>query len=272
MTRYGFLAVGFCLLLSSAFAQTTAPASGSADRKTELQEKLKSQFKLTKPTADRTDIVKPGSVLVLNKDGLLMCDVQAKAPPTNNYKNGKISMSFGEGWVWAAAAGDTSQIAKRKFVAGEKFWVLDFVVRDDGVVFRFYSDPYNDMRYYGDLAFPFQKKTIPPVDEVMKTIAEVITPQPDDSSASSSGNAPAGSAAAPATQQPQQSLAPIAPPPPPADAPPPQPKTISLGMTRDQVVAIMGQPQKVVNLSTKEIDYYPDMKVVFVKGKVSDVQ
>jgi hypothetical protein len=64
----------------------------------------------------------------------------------------------------------------------------------------------------------------------------------------------------------------IAPPPPPADAAPPPPPTISLGDTKDQVVAALGQPQKVVQLGTKEIDYYPDMKVTFIKGKVTDVQ
>jgi hypothetical protein len=38
------------------------------------------------------------------------------------------------------------------------------------------------------------------------------------------------------------------------------------------VVAILGQPSKVVKLGTKEIYYYPDMKVIFVSGKVTDVQ
>jgi hypothetical protein len=67
-------------------------------------------------------------------------------------------------------------------------------------------------------------------------------------------------------------MAPIAPPPPPADAPPPAPKTIALKQTKDEVVANFGQPTKVVKLGTKEIDYYPDMKVTFVNSKVTDVQ
>lgn len=275
MTRYGFFAVGFCLFLHSAIAQTAAPAQDNGDRKAQLQAKLESQFQRTKITSNRSDIVKAGSVLVLNKDALLMCSVDTNVPPTNNYnsKSGKISMSFSEKLMWGMALNkSTDQVPQRKFVAGEKFWVTDFSVKDEGVVLRFYSDPYKDVRYYGDLAFPFPKHAIPPVDEVMKTIAEAISVQPDDSAAgNSSGNAPgAGSRTRPAPTQ--TSMAPIAPPPPPPDAPPPQPKTIALGMTRDQVVAIMGQPQKVVNLNTKEIDYYSDMKVVFLKGKVSDVQ
>jgi len=57
-----------------------------------------------------------------------------------------------------------------------------------------------------------------------------------------------------------------------ADAPLAPPKTVVLGQTKDQVVAILGQPQKVASVGAKEIDYYTDMKVVFVDGKVMDVQ
>jgi hypothetical protein len=43
-------------------------------------------------------------------------------------------------------------------------------------------------------------------------------------------------------------------------------------MTTDQVQAAMGKPDKIVNLGTKTIYYYKDMKVIFLSGKVSDVQ
>jgi hypothetical protein len=54
--------------------------------------------------------------------------------------------------------------------------------------------------------------------------------------------------------------------------PPTAPKTISVGQTKDEVLAIFGQPQKVVKLATKEMLYYPDMKVTLVEAKVADVQ
>jgi hypothetical protein len=38
------------------------------------------------------------------------------------------------------------------------------------------------------------------------------------------------------------------------------------------VVANLGQPKKIVNLGAKEMYYYPDMKVIFTNGKVTDVQ
>ena len=56
------------------------------------------------------------------------------------------------------------------------------------------------------------------------------------------------------------------------DQPAADPVSIEKGMTPDDVVAAMGQPEKKVTLGTKQIYYYKDMKVIFINGKVSDVQ
>jgi hypothetical protein len=50
------------------------------------------------------------------------------------------------------------------------------------------------------------------------------------------------------------------------------PVAISLGMTPEQVIASKGQPTNKVNFPTKQIYIYPDMKITFVKGKLTDVQ
>jgi hypothetical protein len=54
--------------------------------------------------------------------------------------------------------------------------------------------------------------------------------------------------------------------------PPPEPQQIEKGQTTDQVKASLGTPDKIVNLGTKQIYVYKDLKVTFVNGKVSDVQ
>jgi len=59
---------------------------------------------------------------------------------------------------------------------------------------------------------------------------------------------------------------------PPAEQPPAEPVNIEKGMTPDQVEAAMGKPEKKVTLGSKVIYYYKDMKVIFLSGKVSDVQ
>lgn len=251
---------------------TAAPWLHAQDQKAEIQKKLDAQFTVTKLTADNTDIVTAGSVLVLHKDGLLMFSIDTKVPPTSTYKDGKLSMGFGATLATNLALGqkqpgaNCSNVPQRKFVAGEKFWIVGSAVKDDGVILVAYSDPYSDVRYYGQLRFPFQKHSIPPADDVLKTIAEVVTVQPADNPSGSTTPAPAQDT------QPEKALPPIPPPPPPPDAPPAAPKTIEKGQTKEVVVAILGQPSKVVKLGTKEIYYYPDMKVIFVGGKVTDVQ
>jgi hypothetical protein len=51
------------------------------------------------------------------------------------------------------------------------------------------------------------------------------------------------------------------------------PVTLRLGMTPEQVEAAQGgQPQKVIDLGSKKIYVYSDMKITFVDGKVSDIQ
>ena len=275
MRRAGYLIVAGLL---ASLAPCVYGQSGDAQQ--ELQQKLTSQFVLSKLTADKSDIITAGSVLVLQKDGLLMDSIVTLLPPLNTYKKGKLSQGFGSGLlrgvgnVMVNPLSNTTNYPERKFLAGEKFWVTSCAIQADGIVFQFYSDPFAGIRYHGLLKFPFPKGQVPPADQALKTIAEVLTVDGTDSAvASSQPLAPASSQPAPSqAEAPGNSLLPIPPPPPPVDAPPPAPKTISLGQTREQVVAIFGQPQKVVKLQTKEIDYYPDMKVTFTNGKVSDVQ
>jgi len=251
-----------------------------------IQQKLIAKYPLTKATADRTDIVTAGAVLVLEKDNLLMYTTTTTIPPVNTYKNGKLSQGIFSGTkkcafcAFVPVISSVPAVDQRTFVSGEKFWVTGIEAHDDGIVFALLSDPYNDVRYYSQLKFPFPHGSVPPADTFMNTVAEVIKVQPSDDSngsgndskqaqAGAGGAAQSAPAAAPA---PAQAMAPIPPPPPPADAPPAAPKTIAKGQTKDVVVAILGQPSKVVNLGSKEIDVYPDMKITFVNNKVTDVQ
>jgi hypothetical protein len=236
---------------------STAPAAHSQDQRTEVEKRLGSQFTLTKMASDGSDVIKAGSVLVLHKDGLTMCSTDAKAPLMNTYKNGTISIGFKAQMVWSASLGaagqQTTDIAQRKFVDGEKFWITAHSIQNDGVVLTFYSDPYNDVRYYGQLKFPFPKGGFPPADDMMKSIAEVISVEASEEAAPAPVAAPAPAKTA-------------------VNVPSNTPKTIGLGQTKDQVATILGQPQKVANLGAKEIYFYKDMKVIFVNGKVTDIQ
>jgi hypothetical protein len=253
----------------------------TANTPASIEQKLESQYTLTKAAADRSDVVTAGSVLVLKKDGLLMSATTTGSAAQNTYKDGKISQG-----VWKMArmpgfgslmshSGTGATVTTRTFVAGEKFWVTKITVHDDGIILELFSDPFSDVRYYSTLKFPFAKGAYPSPEQAQSAVAEVVNIQQDDAAGDSGKKqAPAETAAAtaPAATAAPTPMAPIAPPPPPADTPPPTPKTIALKQTKDEVVANFGAPTKIVKLGTKEIDYYPDMKVTFVNNKVTDVQ
>ena len=259
------------------------------DPATQIQAKLVSQVKLTKATADRSDIVTPGDVVVLQKDGLMMCSTASSYAFSNTYSNGVLSANYNNrakdaGKSYAKAFGlsrfglgggasvtdaANNGCATRKFVAGEKFWITGIVAQKDGILVSTFSDPFGDVRYYGEIKFPFVKGSVPSADDFAKTFAEVITVQPADNSGNQGdqgGHAAAAPAPAPAPAAPMPE---IAPPPPPADAPPP---SIALGQTKSEVTAAFGQPVRVAKLGVKEIFYYKDMKVTFTNGKVSNVE
>ncbi len=258
--------------LAIIFALFSAWAYGQ-DPRTEIQNRLNSQFVLTKFTADHTDIIRAGSVLVLQKEPLLMFTIDDPLPPTNVYKYGRFSLGFGTS-MDAIKTGD-DKIPQRSFVAGEKFWLASAIVQDDAVYLFVISDPFNDVRYDAKIKFQFNKKALPTADEMMKTIAEVVTldsggdqntAQQQQPPAQQQKQPPPAQASTPAN------MTPIAAPPPPADAPPPAPKTISIGQTKEVVIAIFGQPKEDIKLGAKEILVYPDLKVTFVNNKVSTVQ
>jgi hypothetical protein len=50
------------------------------------------------------------------------------------------------------------------------------------------------------------------------------------------------------------------------------PPTLTLGLSIDEVRAIQGEPQKIVDLGPKQIYVYKDLKITFTDGKVSDIQ
>lgn len=271
------------LAVTGIFPWITARAQGSGS----LQSQLEAKFALTKPTDDKSDIVTAGAVLVLEKDKLIMYPVSTPTAPQNTYKDGRLSegafgvhqkvQSFGS--FIGHPPPQTAQVQSRQFVTGEKFWVTRIDVAGDSVTFTLFSDPYSDVRYYSTLKFFYPHGATPTNEQVMSLVGEVLKVDSDDSAKSGdSGNQQqaaggdanqqqAAAAGGDANQQPAAAEAPAAP-----AAPAGPPATVEIGQTPDQVTAILGQPEKIINLGPKQIYVYKDLKVTFVKGKVTDAQ
>jgi len=272
-TRRGLAgaSIGLVLLLVITGCQTTSSGGGAAAglslaQKREILAQVEAMYPLAKATADGMDLVAAGAVIVLKKDNLVMDKVHLR-PTSNAYEGGQIKVSGFFGHMTLLATDGTGIPTTRTFVAGEKFWMTRIKVDNEGVTLFLMSDPYQEQRYHATLMLPYPKDSAPSAYTVLGAISEVIA-QDGGQAAAPPPPAPARAARAPA---PAPAVAP-APAAASAAAQPVATQTIALGQTREQVVAMLGQPTKIVQLPGKEIDYFPKMKVIFVQGKVSDVQ
>jgi len=57
-----------------------------------------------------------------------------------------------------------------------------------------------------------------------------------------------------------------------SDASSRQPIQIQVGQTIDEVRAALGTPSRIATVGSKQIYFYPDMKVTFIRGRVTDVE
>lgn len=258
------------IVLGALVCHPLAVTAQKLDAEGQVREAVLAKYHVTQAAADNSDIVTAGDVITLQKTGMIMFPTTVTMH-TVAYHDGKFSA--GGFTAFAALSGNLSAgTQSRRFVAGEKCWLTAVDIKEDGLYLSLLSDPINSVRYMGILKFPVDKKQpMPAADLMVGRVAEVMSAAPLDgapAAAPGPGAAPATATAAAATAPPP----PIAPPPPPADAAAAPPPTIALGQKKDDVVANFGQPMRVVKLGTKEIDYYKDMKVTFVNGKVTDVQ
>jgi hypothetical protein len=250
------------LISVSVLAAQTAPA---------LDDAVKGQYKVSKFGHDSNGwtVTQAGTVVVLKQGGLLGIPPERLVFCSAKFENGQMKAAGG---LCAAAHRNVS----RYFQQGDKLYVLqiDENVKKEQISFKVVecdscngTDP--PSFYKSEVVFQFSSgylETAQP-GPVLETISQVFSPDKPDKGDAQQQRAPANApAAAPAVTAPP---APIAPPPPPADQPP---VNIEIGQTTDQVVAALGQPQKIAKVGAKQIYFYKDLKVTFTSGKVSDVE
>jgi len=229
-------------------------------------------------------VVEEGTVLAIQKGGILAVPYSDSSDFKTKYENGEI---HGPGGL--SVMGRKSILGKfgkeqttHLFAKGDKVYPtkIDVNVAKDSVTMGIVAcdtcnktDPptYNK----AEVVFQFPKGSLANAnkDSIDKVIAQVFTPSKDDSKddkggdkggqqqgAQGQGGGAQGQGGQDQGQQggDQQQQA--------------DPVSIEKGMTPDQVVDAMGQPEKKVTLGVKQIFYYKDMKVIFMNGKVSDVQ
>lgn len=218
----------FFLLGSTLIARAEEPAS---DWKSVLLASLKENYQITTRNF-LGKIQKPGTVLVIMKDGLQADEPKAMMKPTI-IENGEITKS-GAGSVVTGWGG-------RSLPIGEKAYVYDVRVSEEYVLLMIATIKTTDI-------IRNQKtKAVPEQAAISFRLKDLATATPESVIAAIKPWLITETEAASA-------------------------KTVSLGQTIEEVERNLGKPSKIANLGSKSIFYYADMKVVFVDGKVSDVQ
>jgi hypothetical protein len=241
-----------------------------------LQEQLAAQYKLVKMGSDTSgySVVEEGTLLVIQKGGLLGVPYSDNSVQSNKYENGTvkppnalISKGIGFGMKKFGKEQTTKLFAKNDKVYPTK---IDVNVEKDTVTLGIVScdtcnkiDPptYNK----ANVVFQFAKGALAKASagEVEDTIGQLLSVSSDDQQQAKGDQTGGGDQAAQPGNQPQQAA---------ADPPAAEPASIELGMTPAQVEAALGKPDKKVTLGAKQIYIYKDMKVTFKDGKVADVQ
>jgi len=146
-----------------------------------LQKKLAETYKLTTVSADRSSVVTAGAAVVLKAPGLLMYATSDALAPSNTYKNGKIGQGmagFGKDLLTTtmmAGQGSTDDIPKHNAAVGEKFWVVRINARKGQVAMFVLSDPDDSgLRYWAELKFPFDKKSVPTPEVALSEISQAL--------------------------------------------------------------------------------------------------
>jgi archaellum component FlaF (FlaF/FlaG flagellin family) len=240
----------FVASLCSAFA----PAQVS------LQDQLSAQYKVVNITNNGTVVVDPGTVLVVQKGGIISVPFKAVVKCSAKFEDNALHASTG---FCAGMMKNVSQYFKK----GDKVYPLKIEVNasKEKVSFQVVScdscngvDPATGMK--GEVVFQFgagylEKASAGTIEDI---IAQVFAISNDDQG----GNQDQGNQSNQGDQQQAQG----------GDQQQDQQANIQLGMTIDQVTQALGNPQKTVNLGAKQIYVYKDLKITFVNGKVSDVQ
>jgi hypothetical protein len=276
----------FCGLISSivVIASTVLSFSLAKAQAPTLDEQLAAQYKLVKMGSDTSgySVVEKGTLLAIQKGGILGVPYSDKSVLTTKYEGGVVHSPSGllvagkKSLLGHFSATQSQGQTTHLFAVGDKVYPMKIevnVAKDLVTLTVVACDTCNktDPPTYNkaSVAFQFPKGSLAAANagSVEDTIGQLLSVSSDDQQAGGDQGGQQGG-----DQQQQGGGDQAAQQQPAQDQPAAEPASIDKGMTTDQVQAAMGKPDKIVNLGTKTIYYYKDMKVIFLSGKVSDVQ
>lgn len=178
------------------------------------------------------EIEKLGTILIVQKPGILGGGGHHGVIRRSTVRNGALTRTFQQA--------DDGQYL---FMAGDRVYIEKLEVDDNAIKFRLWTaDPVERVvrgttisdRYVVQVEFEFERNVLAAgeLGPIQQTIGEFFKLESEVGA----------------------------------------PRTIALGQTIEEVEAILGKPTTIIDLGAKKTYVYPDMRVIFVDGKVADVQ
>lgn len=215
-------------------------ADDPAAWKKTLKADIDSTWTISKLSLDRLRVTDPGTLFVIKQNGITGDLADDATFSETRVENGRVFAEKGLGAIIK------NKRTSRVFKVGENVYVWKTAVKDDAVWLYLVSSetlPVAERggrtlqnRYKALVEFKFSKEWLPTAEsaEIKRAITDILMPVTDAQAAAT--------------------------------------KTISLGQTMREVQSVLGTPDKIVNLGPKVTYVYKDMKVIFLDGKVADVQ
>jgi hypothetical protein len=256
------------------------PMSRANAQAVSLQEQLAAQYKVVKMGSDTSgySVIEKGTLLEIKKGGILGVPYSDTSVLSTKYESGVVhtpSSLLSKGIGFGMSKFGKTQTT-HLFAAGDKVYPqkVEVDLNKDSVNLTVVAcDTCNktDPPTYNKAKVVFQfpkgslgKASAGDVEDTIGQLLAISEESQDDQGGQQQGGdqqqggQQGGGQQGGGQQQQQQQQA--------------EPQTIEKGMTPDQVQGALGKPDKIVNLGTKQLYIYKDMKVTFVNGKVTDVQ
>ena len=229
-------------------------AGSSAGTNSVFEQQLRSQYVLTQ-MGHFGKVSAAGTVVVIQQEALNAGLAAATMWYLNTFKDGQRKRSGMREAMYQSGG------TLREIQVGERFYISKLDVKETAVIFYLISCEQSGGK--AGVSFQFAKgfQTSLAFPDMQQAINQIFAPEGQKNQNAQ----PAQVASQPPPAEPVARPAPQA-------SPQAEPTRIELGQTIEQVVAVLGQPGRIVNLGEKQMYMYKDLKITFLSGKVSDVQ
>lgn len=219
-------------------AAATSALSQTPTTRDLLLTRLNASYGLTQMGFTSSRVTAPGSVYVVHVNGLLARAISDHVTPTTTIEDGRPLVATRGISGMFGTSGDT-----RPVMPGERFYVVGIDLKDDAIIFRLVSldthvvvnaDQSVQSRFRMLLKFPLAKGVADTltVADVHRLTGPIFSVE---------------------------------------GAPAPAPE-VRLGEGQADVEKAFGRPDKIVDLGTKKVLTYGNLKIILVDNKVSDAE